>query len=205
MPLDKTSKAKSAFITHQGIFEFNRLSFGMVNAAMSFEALMAKVLKNLNFKAALVYIDYLTIFSRDFDQHLHHLSLVFNNLRAENLKLTPSKCKLATESVKYLGHIVSKQGLKVYPENIGKMKNCQRPINVKQVRSVLGMMGYYRKFILGYAKIAQPLNDLLKKETKFEWTEQCEKAFNELKERLTKAPILTFPQFDKEFTLSVNS
>ena len=205
VPLDKTSKAKSAFITHQGIFEFNRLSFGMVNAPMSFQALMTKVLKNLNFKIALVYIDDLIIFSRDFDQHLHHLSLVFNNLRAANLKLNPSKCKLATESVKYLGHIVSKQGLKVNPENIDKIKNCQRPINVKQVRSALGMMGYYRKFILGYAKIAQPLNDLLKKETKFEWTEQCEKAFNELKERLTKAPILRFPQFDKEFTLSVDS
>ena len=107
--------------------------------------------------------------------------------------------------MKYLGHIVSKQGLKVNPENIDKIKNCQRPINVKQVRSALGMMGYYRKFILGYAKIAQPLNDLLKKETKFEWTEQCEKAFNELKERLTKAPILRVPQFDKEFTLSVDS
>ena len=205
VPLDSTSKAKSAFITHQGIFEFNRLSFGMVNAPMSFQALMTKVLKNLNFKVALVYIDDLIIFSRDFDQHLHHLSLVFNNLRAANLKLNPSKCKLATESVKYLGHIVSKQGLKVNPENIDKIKNCQRPINVKQVRSALGMMGYYRKFILGYAKIAQPLNDILKKETKFEWTEKCDRAFNELKERLTKAPILRFPQFDKEFTLSVDS
>ena len=121
------------------------------------------------------------------------------------MKLNPSKCRLATKEVKYLGHIVSKQGLKVNPENIDKIKNCQRPTNVKQVRSALGMMGYYRKFILGYAKIAQPLNDLLKKETKFEWTEQCESAFNNLKDRLTKAPILRFPQFDKEFTLSVDS
>ena len=95
VPLDKEFKAKSAFMTHQGIFEFNWLSFGMVNAPMIFQALVTKVLKILNFKIALVYIDSLIIFSKDFDQHLHLLNLVFNNLRAVNLKLNPAKTKLA--------------------------------------------------------------------------------------------------------------
>ena len=139
----------------------------MVNVPMTFQALMTKVLKNLNFKIALVYIDNLIIFSKYFDQHLHHLNLVFNNLRAANLKT-----KQALKQVRYLGHIVSKNGLNVIPDTIDKIRNRQRPTNVKQVRSALGMMGYYRKFILGYAKIVQPLNDLLKKDTKFVWSEK---------------------------------
>ena len=205
VPLDKATKHKSAFITHQGIFEFNRLSFGMVNAPMTFQSLMTKVLKNLNFKIALVYIDDLLIFSKDFDQHLHHLNLVFDNLRSANLTLHPAKCKFATKQVKYLGHIVSKDGLRVNPENTDKIRNCKSPTNVKQVRSALGMMGYYRKFVKDYAKIAQPLNDLIKKDTKFNWTEDCEQAFNVLKIKLIEAPILRYPQFDKEFVLAVDS
>ena len=118
MPLDKEPKAKSAFITHQGIFEFNRLSFGMANAPMTFQALMTKVLKNLNFKIALVYIDNLIIFSKDFDQHLHHLNLAFNDLRAANLKLNPAKTKLALKQVRYLGPIALKNGLNGLPETI---------------------------------------------------------------------------------------
>ena len=85
----------------------------MVNAPMTFQSLMTKVLKNLNFKIALAYIDDLLIFSKDFEQHLHHLNLVFDNLRSANLTLHPSKCKFATKQVKYLGHIVSKDGLRV--------------------------------------------------------------------------------------------
>ena len=205
VPLDKSTKSKSAFITHQGIFEFNRLSFGMVNAPMTFQSLMTKVLKSLNFKIALVYIDDLLIFSKDFDQHLHHLNLVFENLRSANLTLHPSKCKFATKQVKYLGHYVSKDGLRVNPENTEKIRNCKSPINVKQLRSALGMMGYYRKFVKDYAKIAQPLNNLLKKDTKFQWSEDCENAFNVLKTKLIEAPILRYPEFDKEFILSVDS
>ena len=205
VPLDKATKAKSAFITHQGIFEFNRLSFGMVNAPMTFQSLMTKVLKNLNFKIALVYIDDLLIFSRDFDQHLHHLDLVFYNLRSANLTLHPNKCNFAARQCRYLGHIESSDGLRVNPENTSKIRNCKSPTNVKQVRSALGMMGYYRKFVKDYAKIAQPLNNLLKKNTKFEWTKECEVAFNTLKTKLVEAPILRYPQFDEEFVLAVDS
>ena len=205
VPLDKSTKSKSAFITHSGVYEFNRLAFGMVNASMTFQSLMTKVLKNLNFKIALVYIDDVLVFSKDFDQHLHHLELVFTNLRKANLKLHPAKCKFATKQVKYLGHIVSKDGMKVNPENIAKILEAKSPCNQKQVKSVLGMTGYYRKFIKNYAKIAAPLHDLLKKDKKFCWSEEAEIAFKELKHKLVTAPILRYPQFDKEFVLSTDS
>lgn len=91
------------------------------------------------------------------------------------------------------------------PENTDKIRNCKSLINVKQVRSALGMMGYYRKFLKDYAKIAQPLNNLLKKDTKFNWTEDCEQAFTVLKSKLIEAPIFRYPLFDKEFALAVDS
>lgn len=203
VPLHKSTKHKSAFITEQGIYEFNRLSFGLVNAPMTFQSLMTKVLKNLNFKIALIYIDDLIVFSKDFDEHLHHLDLVFTNLRQANLKLHLQKCKFGTHSVKYLGHIVTKDGIKVLTENTDKIKNAERPKNAKQVKQTLGMFGYYRKFVKDFAKIAKPLHYLLKKDVKFKWTDECENAFQVLKHKLITAPILRYPDFNNDFILAV--
>ena len=102
LPLDPTTAHKSAFITHQGVYQFTRLPFGLMNAPVTFQALMTKVLLNLNWKIALVYIDDVLIFSKNFDQHLEHLELVFSNLRATNLTLQPSKCRFAAAEIKYL-------------------------------------------------------------------------------------------------------
>ena len=122
--LDKATKMKSGFIRQSGVYEFNRLAFGMVNAPIRFQSLMTKVLKNLNFKIALVYTDDVLVFSKGFNEHLHHLDLVFTNLRKANLKLHPLKCKFATKPVRYLGHIVSKYDMQVNPENTKrKIKN----------------------------------------------------------------------------------
>ena len=95
VPLDPATKHKSAFVTHKGVDEFNRLAFGMMNSPITFQCLMTKVLRNLNFKIALVYIDDVLIFSKNFEEHLHHLHLVFSSLRSANLKLHPSKCIFA--------------------------------------------------------------------------------------------------------------
>lgn len=111
VPLDPATKHKSAFITRKGVYEFNRLPYGMMNSPMTFQCLMTKVLEDLNFKIALVYIDDILIFSETFEEHLHHLKLVFTNLRAAKLKLNPEKCKFGTKTVKYLGHIISKDGI----------------------------------------------------------------------------------------------
>ena len=140
--LDKATKMKSGFITHSSVYEFNRLTFGMVNPPMKFQSLVTKVLKNLNFKIALVYIEDMLVFSKGFDEHLNHLDLDFTNLRKANLKLHPLKCKFATKQFRYLGHIVSKYGMQVNPENTEKILNVKSPTNQKQVKSALGMMGY---------------------------------------------------------------
>ncbi|VDH94031.1 Hypothetical predicted protein [Mytilus galloprovincialis] len=189
VPLDPTTKHKSAFITHKGVYEFNRLPFGMMNSPLTFQCLMTKVLKDLNFKIALVYIDDILIFSKNFEDHLNHLQQVFSNLREANLKLNPEKCKFATRTIKYLGHVISKDGIRVNPENTEKVKDFSRPTTAKQ----------------DYAHIAAPLTKLLKKDQRFKWTSECDIAFQNLKDRLTSAPILSFPHLDKPFILATDS
>ncbi|CAG2190886.1 unnamed protein product [Mytilus edulis] len=205
VPLDPSTKHKSAFITHKGVYEFNRLPFGMMNSPLTFQCLMTKVLKDLNFKIALVYIDDILIFSKNFEDHLNHLQQVFSNLREANLKLNPEKCKFATRTIKYLGHVISKDGIRVNPENTDKVKDFSRPTTAKQVKSFLGMANYYRKFVKDYAHIAAPLTKLLKKDQRFKWTPECDIAFENLKDRLTSAPILSFPHLDKPFILATDS
>jgi len=205
VPLDPATKHKSAFITHRGVFQFNRLPFGLSNSPKSFQSLMAKVLKGMNFKAALVYIDDVLIFSKNFNQHLEHLEQLFSNLRQANLKLHPAKCTFASSSVKYLGHIISKDGVRVSPENTDKIRSFPEPTNAKQVKSFLGMANYYRRFIKDYAKIASPLNALLRKNQAFQWSNECQQAFDTLKIKLTTAPILAYPRFDMPFILTTDA
>ena len=205
MPLDPATKHKSAFISHRGVHQFTRLPFGLSGSPKSFQSLMAKVLKDMNFRTALVYIDDVILFSKDFDQHLIHLTQLFANLRQANLKLHPSKCNFATNVVKYLGHIVSKDGIEVCPENTEKIRNFPRPKNAKQVKQFLGTANFYRRFIQGYSNIISPSNSLLKKNQKFCWTEKCQQAFEDIKIRLTSAPILSYPRFDQPFILTTDS
>ena len=205
VPLDPETAHKSAFITHQGVYQFTRLPFGLMNAPMTFQSLMTKVLRNLNWEVALVYIDDILVFSENLDDHFDHLKLVFSNLSAANLTLQPSKCKFAVKEVDYLGHVISKQGIKVNPLKTHAVDSYPQPKTAKQIKSFLGMTSYYRRSIKNYSLITGPLISLLKKNTKFKWTPECEKSFQTLKKALSSAPILAFPQFDKEFIISVDS
>ena len=177
----------------------------MMNSPMTFRCLITKVLKDLNFKIALVYIDDVLIFSKNFDEHLQHLHLIFTNILAANLKLHPSKCQFTTREVKYLGHVVTKTGIKVNPENTEKVNNFQIPKTAKQVKSFLGMTHFYRKYVKDYALIASPLTSLLRKNQKFTWTLECQQSFDRLTDGLVSAPILAFPKFDKPYILSIDA
>lgn len=157
MELDEESRKKSAFITQGGVYEWKRMPFGLTNSPISFQTLMSNVLRGLNWKSVLVYVDDILIFSRLFDEHLQHLAQVFDRLKNANLKLQPTKCHFAEKEVKFLGHVISIKGVSVDPEKTKAVSEFPVPKTPKQVRSFLGMANYYRRFILNFDKIATPL------------------------------------------------
>ena len=167
------SKEKTAFITHNGLYEFNALPFGLCNSPATFQRVMTHVLRGLEWDICLVYIDDLIIFSRTFDDHLLHLEQVFKRLREANLRLKPSKCHFVKSEVEYLGHVVSADGLKPNPAKIRAVQEFPVPTNVTGVKAFLGLCNYYRRFIKGFAQIASPLNKLTSKNIKFDWAPEC--------------------------------
>ena len=189
------SKEKTAFITHNGLYEFNRLPFGLCNSAATFQRAMTHILRGLEWDICLVYIDDLIIFSRSFDEHLLHLEQVFKRLREADVKLKPSKCHFVKPQVEYLGHTVSAEGLRPNPAKISAVKEFPIPKNVKDLRAFLGLCNYYRRFVKGFALIASPLNKLTSKNVKFSWSPECQTAFETLKKALISAPILSYPDF----------
>ena len=195
------AKHKTAFICHSGLYEFERLPFGLKNSPTVFQAVLESALKGLHYKTALVYVDDIIAFSPDFDTHLQHLADIFDHLRKAGLKLKPSKCNFAVKQVLYLGHVISKEGVSADPEKVRIVQEFPVPNTQRDVRSFLGLANYYRKFVKDFAKIAFPLNRLLAKQVPFQWTNECQDAFERLKQALTSPPILAFPDFDREFIL----
>ena len=173
----------------------------MTNAPAVFDNAMSEVLRGLTWKNILIYTDDLMIYSKDFKTHLYYLSQVFDRLRSAGMKLKPTKCNFAAKQVTYLGHIFSKTGVSVDPAKTEVVRNFPVPKNQTQVRSFLGLTNYYKKFIKNYSLIATPLHNLLKKSVPFKWTSECQLAFDTLKQKLTSTPILSYPQFDREFIL----
>jgi len=139
------------------------------------------------------------IYSKDNEEHAQHLRIVLQTLREHQLYAKLKKCEFWLEEVVFLGHVVCKEGIKVDPQKIRAIVDWPRPTNVTEVRSFLGLAGYYRRFIKDFSKISSPLTNLLKKVVKFEWSSKCEEAFQELKSRLTSAPILTLPVEGEEY------
>ena len=184
---------KTAFITRRGQYQYQRMAFGLCNAPASFQRMMDILFNNLNYEICLVYFDDLICYSRTLEDHLERLDRILERLQSANLKLKPTKCCIMQTSVRFLGHIISGSGLSTDPEKIRLITDWPTPTNVKDVRAFLGLAGYYRKFVKDYARTATPLNGLMKKNQVFNWTSDCQQAFDELKQRLTTSPILTLP------------
>jgi hypothetical protein len=205
IPLDPETKDRSAFTTHSGHYQFKKLPFGLRNAPMSFQMVMSEVLRGLNWKCSLVYIDDILCFSKDIPSHLKHLEAIFDRLDQADLKLNPTKCKFAAKRVTYLGHVLSKHGVEVDHEKTKAITTYPVPKSAKDVKAFIGVCNYYRRFVKGFAEIASPLNKLLQKDVPFEWSSACQSAFEKLKQTLVSAPILAFPNFDKQFILRVDA
>lgn len=178
------------------------MPFGLTNAPATFKRLMEKCVGDMNMKQCIVYLDDI-MFSKTFEEHLQRLEAVLERLQKFGLKLKPSKCEFLRNSAKYLGHVVSPQGVETNPEKIEAIKKWPVPKTVKELRSFLSFAGYYRRFVEGYPNIAKPLRALtggpsLKSKqkssktasSKWEWTLTCQTAFETLLEKLSSPPIL---------------
>ena len=203
--LDPRHREKSAFVTKHGLFEFNVLPFGLCNAPSTFQRLMELVLADLQWMTCLVYLDDIIVFGRSFEEHVSRLGEVLGRLKAANLKVKPTKCTLFSKQVSYLGHIISEEGVGTDPAKIETVRSWPAPTCVAEVRSFVGLASYYRRFIAGFAAIAQPLHKLTEKNSTFQWDTACQEAFDTLKQKLITAPILAYPDPAKQFVLDTDA
>ncbi|GBM65989.1 Transposon Ty3-G Gag-Pol polyprotein [Araneus ventricosus] len=200
-------KEKTAFTTGQGLWQFKVMPFGLCNAPATFERLMedCTVLRGLTSEASLVYLDDIIIVGRTFQEHFNNIRKVFQRLQNANLKLSPRKCRFFRKEVSYLGHIISADGVKTDPEKTKAVVDWPRPETVHDLRSFLGLCTYYCRFVRNFSAIARPLHKLIEARSNFNWTEECEKSFNSLKQALITSPVLTYPRTDKEFILDTDA
>ena len=199
--IENADVPKTAFQTRYGHYEFFVMPFGLTNAPAIFMALMNKVFQPYLDKFVIVFIDDIMVYSRDEEEHANHLRLVLQTLREKQLYAKFNKCEFWLDQVVFLGHIVSREGIKVDPKKIEAVLNWEPPKNVPELRSFLGLAGYYRRFVEGFSIIAALLTKLLRKHVEYKWTEACQSSFEELKEKLTTTPVLASPSGTGGFVL----
>ena len=190
---------KTAFRTRYGHYEFTFMSFGLTNAPAVFMDLMNRVFRAYLDKFFVVFLYDILIYSKNTSEHQEHLPVVLQVLRENYIYAKFSKCEFWLEKVAFLGHIISKEGISVDPLKIQAVSKWSAPKDVTEVCSFLGLVGYYRRFVKDFSKIARPLTSFMKKSRKFKWNDDYEKAFQILKERLTTAPVLTLPDGDQDY------
>ena len=193
--LTKDSIPKTAFTSPFGKYEYVKVPFGLAQAPAYFQELMTGILKDLPF--AMAYLDDIIIYSSTPEEHLQHIKTVFEKLCHAKLSMKLSKCHFFTKEIQYLGHILGMEGIKPVPAKTEAIKAMHPPVNPKQVRTFLGLVGYYQKFIKNFAKIAKLLTMLTRMDVKFKWKETHHCAFMKLKDAIIQAPILRYPDTTK--------
>ncbi|KAH0743176.1 hypothetical protein KY290_031169 [Solanum tuberosum] len=192
---------KTAFRTLYGHFDFVVMSFGLTNATAAFMDLMNRVFRHYLDMFVIVFINDILIYSISEEEHMDHLRIVFQILKDHQLYAKFSKCEFWLKSVAFLGHIVSGVGIEVDPKKTKAVKGWPRPLTLTDIKSFLGLAGYYRRFVEGFSSIDSPLTALTQKKAKFVWSKACEKSFQELKDRLTSAPVLTLSEGNDGFVV----
>ena len=189
----------TAFSTPDGHYECLRLPFGVRNGPSYFSRIMKQVFGNCS--CVENYIDDIVVHSKSFEEHFEDLNMVFKLLKNANLKINPEKCVWFAQKIKLLGFVITGDTVEMDEDKILSVSKMKQPRNIKEIQVFLGLTGFYRKFIEGYSKITAPLTDLLKKENEWNFNEDCEKAFNELKNKLISRPILRQPDLSIPFIL----
>lgn len=199
------AKSKTAFITPAGLYQFKVMPFGLINAPATFSRVMRTLLKGLDHVDN--YIDDILIHAQAWEVHMAVLTELMSRLRKSGLTARPSKCSVGNQTVEFLGHVIGQGKLTPQLNKIEKIKNASPPVTKKQLRSFLGLAGYYRKFVPNYAAIAAPLTDKTKniEPNKIAWEASQQLAFEALKQTLVTAPILHLPDLDIPFTLRTDA
>ena len=197
---------KTAFRTRYGHFEFTVLAFGLTNAPATFMQLMHDVFRPYLDDFVIVFLDDILVYSRTENEHVEHVKTVLKTLRERKLYAKASKCDFFKNSVDFLGYVVTADGITMDSGKVKAINDWPSPLkNITDVRSFLGLAGYYRRFVKGFSKLASPLTELLKKDNTFEWTDQAQRSFEELKNAITTAPILTSPDPIKPYVVTTDA
>ncbi len=203
--MNPTDRHKTAFSTSHGHYEFLRMPFGLRNSQATFQRMINNAMMAHLGTRCFVYLDDIIVYGRTLQDHNEKLREIFKTLRANNLKVKTSKCCFLRREIQFLGHIIDKNGIRPNPKTIDAIMKFPTPKTAKQIKSFIGLSSFYRKFIPHFADIAEPLHMLTRKNRKFIWTDKNQIAFNTLKNKLIKPPILIYPDFDKIFTVTTDA
>ena len=203
MPLTPEAREISAFVTPDGFFNYKVMAFGMRNSPATFQRLMNRVIAGLN--KTDVYIDDVVASAATWQEHLDQLRALFDRLSQANLTVNLDKCEFAQATVTFLGHVVGQGQVLPLKAKVEAIEKFPPPDGKKILMRFLGMAGFYRKFCCNFSTVVAPLTDLLKKGTKFVWSEGCQAAFEKVKAMLSHSPVLAAPDFSKPFVIAVDS
>lgn len=206
IPLEHSSRKYTAFtVPGRGLYQWCVMPFGLHSAPATFQRALDTVIGVEMEPFAFAYLDDIIVIGRTMEEHLSNLKQVFRRLRDANLRINPEKCEFFKSETKYLGHVVSAQGIHTDPDKIAAIRELPAPTTLKELRRFLGIVSWYRRFVPEFATLAFPLTSMLKKGKHWRWTEDQQTVYEILKVRLTEAPVLACPDFSVPFTLQTDA